>query len=506
MPGALRSKGVGSLPPELVDLQIRIAQWAKDYGLDFWDTHFEMVSWDKMNELAAYEGFPVRYPHWRFGMEYERLSKSYAYGLQKIYEMVINTKPAYAYLLEGNMMVDHKTVIAHVYGHVDFFKNNFFFAQTNRKMLDEMANHASRVRRLINRLGVDEVERFLDVCLTLDNLIDIHSPYIRRTPRADDESRGRGESITDEVPMIETDREYMRGYLNPDDYVQEQKERIRRERAAMEETDPAEPRRDVLAFLLERAPLRTWQREILEIVREEAYYYAPQRQTKIMNEGWASYWHSTIMTEHALEGSELIDYADHHSGTLRTSPGQLNPYKLGIELFRDIEDRWNKGKFGKDWELCDDLDAKARWDRGLGKGREKIFQVRQLYNDVTFVHEFLTPEFCAEHKLFSFAYNRRADEWQIASREFQEIKRKLLFQLTNFGQPVVQVVNANYENRSELLLAHRHDGEDLRNDYIRPVLEALFAIWRRPVNLATVVEDKERIYRYDGEKHSSSDD
>ena len=172
----MHTKGVMALPPEIGELQIQIAQWAREYGLDFWETHFEMVSWDKMNELAAYEGFPVRYPHWRFGMEYERLSKSYAYGLQKIYEMVINTRPAYAYLLEGNMMVDHKTVIAHVYGHVDFFKNNFFFQKTNRRMLDEMANHASRIRRLTDLLGVDEVERFLDSCLTLDNLIDIHSP------------------------------------------------------------------------------------------------------------------------------------------------------------------------------------------------------------------------------------------------------------------------------------------------------------------------------------------
>jgi stage V sporulation protein R len=115
-------------------------------------------------------------------MEYERLSKSYAYGLHRIYEMVINTDPCYAYLLASNRMVDQKMVMAHVYGHVDFFKNNYWFAHTNRKMLDEMANHATRIRRHVERCGLEPVEDFIDACLSLDNLIDIHAAGIRRRP------------------------------------------------------------------------------------------------------------------------------------------------------------------------------------------------------------------------------------------------------------------------------------------------------------------------------------
>ena len=492
------------LSTELSALAERIAGWAREYGLDFWETRFEMVSWDKMNEIAAYDGFPVRYPHWRFGMEYDRLSKSYAYGLQKIYEMVINTVPAYAYLLEGNQLVDHKTVMAHVYAHVDFFKNNFFFSRTNRRMLDEVANHASRVRKLVDRVGLEPVESFLDTCLTLDNLIDIHAPFIRREPAAPEPTSGEGEgrTVTSELPIIRTDRNYMRGYLNPDDYVEAQRERIIEERKERADRFPVHPARDVLGFLLEHAPLKQWQRQLLEIVREEASYFVPQRQTKILNEGWAAYWHSKIMTEKALAGSELIDYADHHSGTLRTSPGQINPYKMGIELLRYVEDRWDKGKFGADWDDCDDMAEKARWDRGLGLGREKIFQVRQLYNDATFIDEFLTPDFAAQQKLYTFAYNQRADQWEIASREFLQIKRQLLSQLTNFGQPVVEVDNANYENRSELLLVHRHQGSDLDVGYARPVLEALFRIWRRPVNIVTRVENRDKGYRFDGSEHS----
>ena len=133
---------------------------------------FELVDAEQLHAVAAYGGFPTRYPHWRFGMDYEQLSKGYEFGLQKIYEMVINTNPSYAYLLEGNSTVDQKTVMAHVSGHVDFFKNNYFFSKTNRRMIDEMANHGARIRRYVDRRGIEIVEDFVDTCLSLDNLID----------------------------------------------------------------------------------------------------------------------------------------------------------------------------------------------------------------------------------------------------------------------------------------------------------------------------------------------
>ena len=157
-----------------------IKQHAYEYGLDFFEVIFEVIDFEEMNMLASYGGFPVRYPHWRFGMEYERISKSYSYGLHRIYEMVINNDPSYAYLLKGNTDIDQKLVIAHVYGHSDFFKNNFCFSGTNRKMLDEMANHAVRIRRYVDKYGYGEVEGFIDACLSIEDLIDIHSTFINR--------------------------------------------------------------------------------------------------------------------------------------------------------------------------------------------------------------------------------------------------------------------------------------------------------------------------------------
>ena len=140
-----------ALPAHLEETRVQIEQHAREFGLDFYDTIFESVTFDQLNMIAAYGGFPTRYPHWKFGMEYEQLSKGYTYGLSKIYELVINNDPAYAYLMASNSDVDQKLVMAHVYGHVDFFKNNFAFAHTNRKMMDAMANHGTKIRRYIDR-------------------------------------------------------------------------------------------------------------------------------------------------------------------------------------------------------------------------------------------------------------------------------------------------------------------------------------------------------------------
>jgi stage V sporulation protein R len=488
-----------ALPPDLQEMEAEILEYARAEGLDFPEVCFIMLDFNQMNQVAAYDGFPSRYPHWRFGMEYERLRKSYAYGLHRIYEMVINTDPCYAYLLASNLPIDQKLVMAHVYGHADFFKNNFWFSHTNRRMLDDMANHATRIRRYIDKQGLDEVETFIDRCLSLDNLIDVHGPGIARLPsRVEPESQA--ETSTGRLP---SDRQYMDEYINPPEYLEAHRERLKKEQQK-EYKFPANPQRDVLLFLLEYAPLSGWQQDLLGIIRDESYYFSPQRQTKIMNEGWATYWHSHIMTRHALRPSELIDYADHHSGTVATSPGRLNPYKLGVELFRDIEDRWNRGAFGPEYEECEDQRVRANWDRQLGEGMKKIFEVRRIYNDVGFIDEFLTPEFAHQHQLFSFRYNPHGNHYEIESREFEDIKRQLLFQLTNFGDPIIEVTDANYQNRGELYLIHHWEEIDLRLDYAQATLENLQALWGRPVHIETTLTDKgQALLSYDGKQHTS---
>ncbi len=488
-----------ALPEELQRINQEVEGYARAVGLDFPEVRFIMLDFQQMNQVAAYSGFPTRYPHWRFGMEYERLRKSYAWGLHRIYEMVINTDPCYAYLLASNLPTDQKLVMAHVYAHADFFKNNLWFAHTNRRMLDEMANHATRIRRYIDKYGLDEVETFIDRCLSLENLIDLHSPGIRRRP-------GRLPEAEEEEPFVARlpSKGYMDRYINPPEFLAALRQQHEEKKRKAQGQSPAYPQRDVLLFLLENAPLAAWQQDVLAIIREEAYYFAPQRQTKILNEGWATYWHSHIMTRYALKDSELIDYADHHAGTLASSPGRLNPYKLGVELLRDIEDRWNRGAFGPEYEECDDQQARANWDRQLGLGRQKLFEVRRIYNDVGFIDTFLTPEFARRHKLFTYRYNPRTRQYEIESRSFEDIKRQLLFNLTNFGEPIIDVVDANYQNRGELYLLHHWEGVDLRMDYAQATLENLQAIWGRPVHIETMKEDKGPIIlSFDGERHAS---
>jgi stage V sporulation protein R len=505
-----------SLPSYLRTEQERIEKLAKEAGLDFFPIVFEILSYDQMNEIAAYGGFPNRYPHWRHGMEYERLSKSYEYGLSKIYEMVINSTPSYAYLLEGNSLVDQKLVMSHVCGHVDFFKNNYCFRSTdldaggktlnpgarpkdyapNRRWIDKMGNHGARVRKHIARFGINKVEEFIDNCLSLENLVDPHAAFSgRRTPEVptDDDSEP-------EVHRLKS-KDYMESFINPQEFLDKQKQKMVSDRE-QKKRHPERPERDVLGFLLDNAPLERWERDILEVVREEALYFAPQMQTKIMNEGWATYWHSRLMTEKILDASEIIDYAENAAGVLATSGGRLNPYKLGLELFRNIEERWNRGQFGKEWEDCDDLEAKKNWNLRLGLGQQKLKEVRSLYNDVTFIDEFLTPDFCREQKLFSFGYSNRNERFEIESREFKSVKEKLLFQLTNSGNPYIYVEDANYDNRGELYLTHRHEGMDLRIDYAKEVMSALTRVWKRPVNLATQIDGKPMVLRFDGTEHS----
>ena len=407
-----------SLTGEVHKIRQDIERWARSYGLDFFKTIFELVDVNQLSEIAAYGGFPTRYPHWRFGMDFDQIAKGHDYGLHKIYELVINNDPCYAYLMRNNSLVDQKIVIAHVFAHGDFFKNNAWFKQTHRKMMDKMGNHATKVKYYCEKYGCEEIENFIDICLSIENLCDIYHPY------------------------------------SPSEVLKKSK--------------------DVVGFLLYHAPLEDWQHEVIKIIYEESTYFIPQAQTKIMNEGWASYWHSKILTEKALKDTEVIDFADHHAGTLAVRPGQINPYKLGIELFRDIERRWS---------------------------RDKIFQVRKLYNDITFIDEYLTEEFCEKQKLFVYAYNKRNGTYEIVDRDYKKIKEKLLFSLTNLGHPLIYVSDGNYLGNGSLLLMHDHQEIDQKIPETKATLERIFELWKKNVCLETRVNGERRLLIYTGKEH-----
>lgn len=493
------------LSGDLLKLKNQIRTYAVDYGLDFFEVIFEICDYEVINILAAQGGFPTRYPHWRFGMDFEQLSKGYAYGMSKIYEMVINTDPCYAYLLKGNHIVDQKIVMAHVYGHSDFFKNNYWFKNTDRNMINTMANHGAKIRRYMAKEGIETVELFIDRILSIENLININNLYetpelIRRREWLDKLAKNEdGEDHTDDRSqalksfMSSKKRREKKNQKDDDKKLDEEDFKLIQETAQL-------PERDIMKFVADYAPLKDWQLDIIGMIRDEAYYFLPQRLTKIMNEGWASYWHSKIMTEKALTASEVIDFADHHSGVTAMPGNQINPYKIGIELFRDIEYRYDTGKFGKEYNDCGDIREKENWNKKTLLGREKIFELRRSHNDVTFIDEFLTPEFCIKHKLFVYKYNPRTGRNEIDTRDFEAIKHKMLAQLTNFGSPIIEVDDSNFNNRGELLLAHVHYGVDLDMGFALDTMKNLFALWKRPINLRTNYEDKEIIFHFDGKE------
>lgn len=499
----LRTKPISG---DLLKLQKEIQGYADEYGLDYFPQVFEMCDYDTINILAAQGGFPIRYPHWKFGMDYDQLSKGYRYGIQKIYEMVINTNPCYAYLLEVNNWLDQKLVMAHVYGHNDFFKNNMWFSNTNRNMMDVMANHGSKIRRYMEKYGQTKVELFIDKVLSLENLLDVNNLFETSDviqSRADkmrkfhQEKETGGYMVDDRSQALKS---FMRTKDKQDKSDDTKAEDTPEENSISAEKNTSKGERDILKFLIQHAPVEDWEADIIACLREEAYYFLPQRMTKIMNEGWASYWHSKIMNYKALEPSEFIDFAQKHAGVMAMSKKNINPYKIGIELFRDIEFRWDTGKFGKEYNECTNMHEKENWNKETNLGREKIFEIRKSHNDISFINEFLTPEFCNRQQLFTYKYNPRSQRMEIDTRDFEAIKQKLLSQLTNFGSPIIQVEDANYKNRKELLLKHVHYGVDLDMQFASETMRNLYFMWKRPVNLTTSYEDKEVIFNFDGKE------
>lgn len=395
------------LPPALAAEAARIERAARAQGLDFPRLEFHLLDAHDVNGVAAYGGFPVRYPSWRHGMEFERLDKGYSWGLSKIYELVINTDPVVAYLVRSNSLLEQKLVMAHVCGHADFFTHNVWFSGTDRGMLETMGRHATSVRRSIDRFGLEVVERFMDLALSLESLIDPYLPLRRRLARGAPE------------------RPSGLGY-------------------------------DVLGFLVERAPLLPWQREILALVRDEAYYFQPQRMTRIMNEGWASYWHSHLLTGGLLDSTEIVDFADCHSGATQQAPGRLNPYKLGIELWRHAERRG-----------------------------EDIFRMRRLHDDASFVDELVDEAFVEESQLFLFGLNTRSGKAEVTDRDWRAVKERLLLEQAWGGLPRIELASDDLHGGGELLLVHHHDGRDLDLDAAGETLKRLGELWGRPVELHT---------------------
>lgn len=494
-----------TMPENLKKLLPEIYKKVSEFGCDFYPTVVEMLTYDEISEIAAYGGFPVRYPHWRWGMEYEELQRGYMHGMHKIYEMVVNCNPAYLYCLDSNTLVDNVTVIAHALGHCDFFKNNIYFSQTSQNMMNELANHGTRIRKYMSRWGKERVTEFIDHVLRIETLID--------SSKAWQPKKYKNNLIKDNRKYrhpgrlkVEQGHEYMEDYLNTDEWIQAQREAIEKLEVAEYLDIFSGSTKDIMGFIRDNAPLKAWESDIVSMLYEESMYFAPQRMTKTINEGWASYIDYNIIARQGFsslgqeyESSGIIEYAAHKMGVLG-GKYSMNPYKLGFNIFCDIEERWNKGRFGKEWEECSDLEQKENWDKELNLGHEKVFEVRKFYNDLMLIMEFFTPEFCEKYEFFEWKKYPNG-EYKIESRDHKKIKTKLISRYTNGGLPEIRLVDPNHRNKNIMFLEHVWTGRTLHDAYIGPVLESLRYLWKNDVYLSTKAQDgKENIYRCKGDE------
>ena len=465
---------------ELETSMEQIWDLARGMGLDPYPVHFELVPASIMYEFGAY-GLPGRFQHWSHGKAYYRMKMQYDYGLSKIYEMVINANPSYAFLMENNALVQQKLVVAHVLGHCDFFKHNAYFQHTNRSMVETASLNADRIRRYEFQQGAHEVEQFLDAVLSIQEHIAPHLTFRHRASEPERSEPVRPTSPYDDLWELGTEAR--------DERARAAGEAERRRRGPAKV--PAEPEKDLLLFLAEHAPeLQPWQRDVIAIVRSEMLYFVPQMQTKVCNEGWASFWHARIMRELDLTDEEVVEYANLNAGVVSPHRRSMNPYHLGLRLLEDIERRWDHPT----------EEEQARLGRRPGMGRARLFEVRELENDVSLIRNYLTRELVEELDLY--LYEKQGNEWVIVEKDWEKVRDGIVAEMTNFGNPMIYVEDADYRRNRELYLRHSYEGRPLDLPYAEKTLQYLYQLWRRPVHLETVLDDDATLLSFDGQKLS----
>lgn len=474
-----------------------IQKIARQFGLDCFPQEFDVIPAQKMLEILAYR-FPVNFSHWSFGRDYERERTRYEYGFGVPYEVVLNSDPSRAYLMNTNPFPVQVMVMAHVYAHNDFMKNSFYFRPTRRDILPSASEAAIRFQKYEKRFGLEEVEHVVDSGIAIEVNIDPDF-FIREESEEEQKERLSTPSARPEI----------RGAY--DDLIARKKP----DRPPSDHYDkktPLEPERDVLLYIINHSPkpLREWEKDVLSVIRDQSRYFMPQRRTKIMNEGWATFWHMKIMDclfkEGLLNAEEHGYYNLYNARVLATNPRMPNPYLVGLKMFEDIEDRWNTGKFGREWEECKDPKKREAWDLGLGQGREKIFEVRRRFSDRFFIEEFLTEKLVEDLDLYLYEGKQEHGEirYVISDRDWRRIKNLLVSQLSTFGTPLILVEDGDYKGKRELYLKHAFEGIELDQEYREKTLERIFYLWDRPVHLESVVDGNGVVFSFDGTSYTST--
>lgn len=483
----------------------RIWEIAHEFGLDPFPTHFEIIPPTQMHEVASY-GLPHRFSHWTHGRTYRQQKTMYEYGLSKLYEVVINANPSQAYLLANNSDIENTLVMAHVLGHTDFFKNNRLFQTTRRDMPSAASTYAGRIKQFEFEQGKLVVEQFLDSTLSIAEHIDSHN--IVRLSKDDQ--------------IAKWNKEFEEG-LKPKKVIGEFDDLFPEERTAekkrLDEASkqrmviPLHPDKDLLGFIADySAYLASWQKEALQIVRAESLYFHPQRRTKIMNEGYASYWHKRIMREMSNRGNfnqeEELRWVMLHAGVVAPNPKSLQPYYFGMMIFEYIEDYYNGHLTEIEQRQLERVGMEI-WPQYEGEyvgspGQAKVREAMMLDDDQSFVRNHFSP--VPAERMNMYIYEEKEVHGQIASviaeKSWEKIRDGLARSMDNCGDPYLTVADADYGRNGELYIKHLFEGRELDLNYLERTLPHIYALWGRPVHLETQVKGKATRFSFDGAKTS----
>ncbi|AKO91208.1 SpoVR family protein [Priestia filamentosa] len=445
-----------------------ITEIAEGFGLDFYPMRYEICPSEIIYTFGSY-GMPTRFSHWSFGKQFHKMKLHYDLGLSKIYELVINSNPCYAFLLDSNSLIQNKLIVAHVLAHCDFFKNNARFANTNRDMVDSMAATAERITQYEILHGKREVEKFLDAVLSIQEHIDpsLMRPKLSWTMDEEEEEETTVETPYDDLWALDGDK-------------------AKKEKRKKKKKLPPQPEKDILLFIEQYSrELEEWQRDILTMMREEMLYFWPQLETKVMNEGWASFWHARIIRELELTSSEAIEFAKLNADVVQPSRTTINPYYLGVKIFEDIEERYNNPT-----EEMKRLGVKEN------SGRDKMFEVREVESDISFIRNYLTKDLVMREDMYLFAKQGR--DYKIVDKQWTEVRDQLVSMRVNGGFPYITVTDGDYLKNGELYLKHWYEDIELDVKYLEKVLPYTYQLWGRTVHMETSLEGKQVLFSYDG--------
>ncbi len=447
-----------------------ITEIAVGFGLDFYPMRYEICPSEIIYTFGAY-GMPTRFSHWSFGKQFHKMKLHYDLGLSKIYELVINSDPCYAFLLDSNSLIQNKLIVAHVLAHCDFFKNNVRFQNTKRDMVESMAATAERIRKYEIQYGKHEVETFLDAVLAIEEHID---PSLMRPKLA--------WSMED----VEYEEEVVAVSPYDDLWNLDEKDKRKPEPVRRKKKFPPQPEKDLLLFIESYSrELSDWQRDILTMMREEMLYFWPQLETKIMNEGWASFWHQRILREMDLTSGEALEFAKLNAGVVQPSRTGINPYYLGLKIFEDIEERYNNP-------------TEEMKRRGVqpGSGREKMFEVREIESDISFLRNYLTKDLVMREDMYLF--QKQGKDYKIVDKAWENVRDQLVSMRVNGGFPYLTVTDGDYMKNGELYIQHGYEGIELDIKYLEKVMPYIHQLWGRSIHMETVIEGKNMLYTYDG--------